>query len=108
MNFKNIKVDNLCDAIFNLIAVNYVIQLGYPASYGVLDIIDRYYFRNADVDAPLVRKSKRSNKNVKKEYQCITNFLTKFNKFLVDNSVDVDLADGKKFPVITLIAFVFS
>ncbi|EFX69194.1 hypothetical protein DAPPUDRAFT_113862 [Daphnia pulex] len=88
LNFKNIKVDNLCDAILNLIAVNYVIQLGYPASYFVLDIIDRYYFPKADVDAPLVRKSKRSNKNAKKEFQCITNFLTKFNKFLVDNCND--------------------
>ena len=94
LNFKNIKVENLCDAIFNLIAVHYVIRLEYPASYGVLDIIDRYCFRKADVDAPLVRKSKRSNKNAKKEFQCITNFLKKFNKFLVDNSVDVDLADG--------------
>lgn len=78
-------MDSVCDAVFNLVAVHYAIRLEYPATYGILDIVDRYCFRKADVEAPLVRKSKRSAKNAKKDFQCITNFIVKFNKYLIDD-----------------------
>ncbi len=77
---------SISDALFNLIGVQFIIRLEYPATNGILDVVDRFCLRKTDVelDAPLVKYPKRPKKS-KKEFQCITTFLTKFNKFLKDD-----------------------
>lgn len=68
LHFTSAKVDSVCDAVFNLIVVHYLIHLEFPKTYSLLDIVDRYSYRNADVDASLVRKCKRSSKYAKKGF----------------------------------------
>ena len=83
LHYKNIKLDSVGVTLFNLIAVQFIFRLEYPATYGILDVVDRFCLRKPDVeaDAPLVKYPKRAKKN-KKEFQCMTLFLSKFNKFL--------------------------
>lgn len=86
LHYKNIRVCSIGDALFNLIAVQFIIRLEYPATYGILDVVDRFCLRKPDVelDSPLVKYPKRPKKT-KKDFQCITTFLTKFNQFLKDD-----------------------
>lgn len=42
LNYKNIVITNVWEALFNLLAVYYVIFLEYPATFGFLDVVDRY------------------------------------------------------------------
>jgi hypothetical protein len=84
LHYKNIKLDSVGVTLLNLIAVQFIIRLAeYPATCGILDVVDMFYLRKPDVevDAPLVKYPKRAKKN-KKEFQCMTLFISKFNKFL--------------------------
>lgn len=40
--YKNIKVESVGAALFNLIAVQIIIRLEYPATCGILDVVDRF------------------------------------------------------------------
>ena len=64
LHYKNIKVNSVGDAIFNLIAVHFIIRLEYPATYGILDVVDRFCLRKPEVniDGPLVKFQKRPKK----------------------------------------------
>lgn len=43
LNYKNIPVTTICEAISKILAMYYVINLNYPASYGALELIDHFY-----------------------------------------------------------------
>ncbi|KAK4007459.1 hypothetical protein OUZ56_012616 [Daphnia magna] len=43
LNYKNIPVTTICEAISKILAMYYVINLNYPAPYGALELIDHFY-----------------------------------------------------------------
>jgi hypothetical protein len=66
LHYKNIKLDSVGVTLLNLIAVQFIIRLAeYPATCGILDVVDRFCLRKPDVevDAPLVKYPKRAKKN---------------------------------------------
>lgn len=66
-------------AFFKVLAVYYIINMEYPATYQVLNVIDKFClkFDNQDLDAKKGKKPKK-----KKQYQCLTNFLSLFKKHM--------------------------
>lgn len=46
MNFKNIAVKSMGEAMFNLLSLYYVFDHNYPAVYGILLLLERYCLCN--------------------------------------------------------------
>lgn len=42
INFKNVAINSMCQAVLNLMSVYYVIDRHYPAMYGILLLMERY------------------------------------------------------------------
>ncbi|XP_045029323.1 uncharacterized protein LOC123472183 [Daphnia magna] len=42
INFKNVPINNMSQAVLNLISVYYVIDRHYPAMFGILLLVERY------------------------------------------------------------------
>ena len=84
-NYKNIPVDNMSEVLFNILAVYYALFLEYPAAYGVLNVVDRFCLKVVEVSAPQKgcgKNSKQKKKKQKKEFQSISKFMSKFEKYL--------------------------
>lgn len=79
-NYKNIPISSMADALFNILAEYYVLFLVYPASYGLLSVIDRMCLQTADVVPE--KSDKQKKKKGKKEFQSISKFFSKFEKYL--------------------------
>jgi hypothetical protein len=77
LNYKNIPVTTVSEAIFKLIAVYYVINLNYPAPYGVLELIDRFCFVNKNSSG---NQAKKKGKKEDSTF-AMKKFLNVFDKF---------------------------
>jgi hypothetical protein len=73
MNFKNIAVKSMGDAMFNFLSLYYVFDRHYPAVYGVLLLLEYYCRRNKG--SP-IRGKKGDPSNWRK-------FINNFEGFLV-------------------------
>ena len=75
LNYTNISVSGVFEVIAKLLGVYYVINMQYPAMYGVLDVIDRCCL-TADTNATTRKRSK------KQEPQAMAKFLKSYNRFV--------------------------
>ena len=77
LHYPNINVTTISQAIFNLLAVYYIMHLNYPATSGILNLIDRFCLNNGSPEG-----SSNKKKKGKKPFQRIASFLDSYNAFM--------------------------